>query len=45
MKYYNVHDIMQITGAKQNKAYEIIRELQKNLKKNILTQFLYKGKF
>lgn len=33
MKYYTVEDVMRITGTKQNKSYEIIRELNKKFKK------------
>jgi hypothetical protein len=31
--YLDVNDIMTITGVKQSKAYQIIRELNKELKK------------
>ena len=33
MQYYLVEDVMRMTGSKQNKAYEIIRELNKTFKK------------
>ncbi len=33
MVYYNFRDVMEITGAKENKAYEIIRNLNKKYKK------------
>lgn len=32
MYYYNVEDVMDITGEGQNKCYEIIRELNKTFK-------------
>lgn len=44
MKYYNVNDVMEITGAKQNKAYEIIRELQKSFKKKYPDAVFMQGK-
>lgn len=31
--YYTVKDVKEITGASQNKSYEIIRELQKSFYK------------
>lgn len=33
MKYYNVQDVMEMTQKSQNKAYEIIRQLNKQFKK------------
>lgn len=30
MNFYNVKDVMEITGSKENKAYDIIRNLQKS---------------
>lgn len=33
MKYYTFQDVMDITGCKENKAYEIIRNLNKKFKK------------
>ncbi len=44
MKYYNVQDIMEITGCKQNKAYEIIRELNKQYKKKFPDSIFIQGK-
>jgi hypothetical protein len=33
MKYYNVKDVMEITGKSQNKSYKIIQQLNKQFKK------------
>ena len=44
MKYYNAKDIMQITGVKQNKAYEIIRQLQAQFYKKYPNAIFIKGK-
>lgn len=44
MKYYNVQDVMEITGAQQNKAYEIIRELQKTFKRRFPDSIFIQGK-
>lgn len=44
MKYYNAQDIMEITGAKPNKAYEIIRNLNKKYKKKFPDCELLQGK-
>lgn len=33
MEYYDVNDVMRITGCEISKAYEIIRELNKKFKK------------
>lgn len=44
MKYYDAKDIMEITGAKQNKAYEIIRNLNKKYKQKFPDCELLQGK-
>lgn len=44
MKYYNVTDVMEITGTKQNKAYDIIRNLQKEFKKKYPNAVFIQGK-
>ena len=33
MRYYNIQDIIEITGYKKSKAYEIIRKLKKTFEK------------
>ena len=35
VQFYNATDIMEIIGCKQTKAYEVIRELHSQLKKEI----------
>ncbi|MCI8575822.1 MAG: hypothetical protein HFI09_05065 [Bacilli bacterium] len=44
MQYYTVEDIKVITGAEQNKAYEIIRNLNKKYKKKFPECELLQGK-
>lgn len=44
MRYYNVQDVMEITGVKQNKAYEIIRKLQKTFQKKYPDAVFMQGK-
>lgn len=44
MKYYTVQDIMEITGSKQNKAYEIIRQLWKKYKRKYPEAIFIQGK-
>ena len=44
MKYYNANDIVEITGVGKNKAYEIIRELQKQFKKQFPNSVSIQGK-
>lgn len=44
MKYYNAQDVMEITGAKENKAYEIIRNLNKKYKKKYPDCEILQGK-
>lgn len=41
--YYNVQDIIDITGLKQSKCYEIIRELNKSYKKNYPNAVIAQG--
>ena len=41
MQYYKAEDVMQLTGAKINKAYEIIRNLNKKYKKDLF-HFVYR---
>ncbi len=42
--YYNVHDIMQITGAKQSWCYSIIKKLRENFLKEYKGAFIPQGK-
>lgn len=44
MKYYTVTDVMEITGTKQNKAYEIIRQLWKKYKRKYPEAIFIQGK-
>lgn len=44
MQYYEVSDVMKITGASQNKSYEIIRELNKVFKKEYPDSVPIQGK-
>lgn len=44
MKYYNVLDVQEITGAEVNKAYEIIRNLNKKYKKKYPDCEILQGK-
>ncbi len=44
MHYYNVKDVMEITGSSQNKAYEIIRELGKSFKEKFPEAIFIQGK-
>ena len=44
MQYYKAEDVMQLTGAKINKAYEIIRNLNKKYKKRFPECELLQGK-
>lgn len=44
MKYYNVTDVMKITGTNQSKAYDIIRNLQKEFKKKYPNAIFIQGK-
>lgn len=43
MRYYGVEDVMKITGAGQNKCYEIIRELNKQYKKKFPEAIMIQG--
>lgn len=43
-QYYTVDDIVQITGYVQNKAYAIIRELNKKYKKEYPDAILMRGR-
>lgn len=44
MQYYTVDDIQNITGTKQNKSYEIVRNLNKKYKKRFPDCELIQGK-
>lgn len=44
MQYYTVEDVKKITGCKQNKSYEIIRELNKKFKKQYPNSVYIQGK-
>lgn len=44
MDYYNVQDVMEITGVGQNKSYEIIRELNKTFKSKFPNSVSIQGK-
>jgi len=44
MKFYNVDDVMEITGTSQNKAYDIIRNLQKKFYKRYPEAVFMQGK-
>lgn len=44
MKYYTVEDVMEITGAGENKSYEIIRELRKSFEKKYPEAVSIQGK-
>lgn len=44
MEYYNVTQVMEITGVKKNKAYEIIRELNKTFKRKFPDSISIQGK-
>lgn len=44
MKYYNADDIVEITGVGKNKAYDIIRTLQKQFKKQFPDSVFIQGK-
>lgn len=41
--YYNVADLIDITGLSQNKCYEMIRELNKSFKKEYPNAVLAQG--
>lgn len=41
--YYNVQDLIDITGLSQNKCYEMIRELNKSFKKEYPYAVLSQG--
>ncbi len=43
MRYYGVKDVMEITGAKQTKCYDIIRELNKQYKKKFPEAIMIQG--
>ena len=43
MRYYDVEDVMEITGKSQNKAYEIIRELNKLFRKEFPKSIFIQG--
>ncbi len=44
MEYYNVTQVMEITGVKENKAYQIIRELNKTFKRRFPDSISIQGK-
>lgn len=44
MEYYNVTQVMEITGVKENKAYQIIRELNKTFKRKFPDSISIQGK-
>lgn len=44
MQYYTVSEVIKITGAKENKAYQIIRNLNKKFKKKYPECEIIQGK-
>lgn len=44
MKYYTVEDVMEITGAGENKSYEIIRKLRQSFEKKYPDAVSIQGK-
>ncbi len=44
MEYYDVNDVMKMTGMKQQKSYDIIRELNKKYKKKFPDAEIIQGR-
>lgn len=44
MEYYDVCDVMTMTGTKQNKSYDIIRKLNKKFKNKYPDAEIIQGK-